>query len=137
MNQVPDNYRQLNPAEIIRKGDVYQRITDYTDVGRVCNSIGGVVGAGRWNFFRRNHTKKKNFTDFSYVINTPPNVLIVQFFYNGTRRRVQVIKYGEIYLKGLEIIQRRQNDKPTYQFKSFLRANCESLAIESYGPAKK
>ena len=55
---IPSNYRQLKPNEIIRKGDLYRLIQEWDDNAiPVRNSIGRIVSAYPYTFWRRRHTK--------------------------------------------------------------------------------
>ena len=150
MSKNLDNYRQLKPAEIIRAGDLYDNKSGVSNPTPVKHSIGKTPNDGYsyYTFWRRRHTKKQSTTltppTAAQLSAQPPvkdgkPVLVVSFYYHGTRRTVHVIKFDNRYLKGLEITQtgRRENYKPRYQFKSFLRDGIQDhITIESYGPAQ-
>lgn len=164
MNKL-NNHRQLQPDEIIRKGDFSFRIKT-CDVNPVGYSIGDTVN--EWNnygytFWRRRHTKKplpsssriRHIKKQVYEISRQPTktkpkkiVAIVKFGYPSRDgytyshyRTVQVIGMDDDYLWGLEITQPTQSGydhglKVKYQFKKYLRHKMTtSIILKSYGPA--
>jgi hypothetical protein len=160
---IPNNYRQLKPNEIVRKGDLYRQERG-GQVFPVKNSLGCFVGSYlSLTFWRRRHVKKSQLvvvpTNFPYHIKpkrltqlhnrikkvvtsstkteTPKkNVTIVSFGYNYKSRQVQLISLDSKYLVGLEIT-RDDWSRYKYQFKKFLRSNIENhgtIYLSHFGP---
>jgi hypothetical protein len=131
---IPSHYRQLRPHEIIKAEDFYISAQHHTIKGKVKNSVGRPVSDynGRYFFYRRRHVKVVNELGIISTHTKQPKA-VVKFSYKNKVRRVQVIKFTEQNLFGLEIIQPRgkdaQHKKPAYKFKNFLRDRMQSEPV--------
>jgi hypothetical protein len=141
--KIPDNYRQLKPDEIIRKGDLY-RCENGGQIFPVINS------SHLYTFWRRRHTKqiivppvspvqvfvKRARASVSTATKPVKNVTVVSFHYNFRVRLVQVISLDKTYLTGLEITREQGSSKLKYQFKKYLLSRMGgngSVQLEHFG----
>jgi hypothetical protein len=138
--KLPNHYRKLKEDEVIRKGDFYISTNDASIIGTAKRSVGRLVSEYKtdypvYDFYRRRHVKAQSTLKIivkgdkaAVVEKRPVNVTVVRFRYKGCPRRVQVIKFDDHYLTGLEITP-GENNKPNYQFKNFLRRRMESAVV--------
>ena len=141
---IPSNYRQLKPNEIIRKGDLYRLIQEWDDNAiPVRNSIGRIVSAYPYTFWRRRHTKNvvsqapiakaKTKTD-----EPKKTVTVVSFSYPGSQshvprlRTVQLISLDDKYLVGLEVTGDRPGEYK-FQFKRYSRWKIRGISLVHFG----
>lgn len=143
MKNILENYRQLKPNEVIRKGDFYKSAN-----GRIIELAKGSIGTkpdyytdSGLTFWRRKHTAKKVSASIrrASMVNVKPNVATVNFTYykNGHDKYhvVQLISLDSNYLIGLDIGYK--DGKATYQFKKFLCSRIDGgVYLTSYQPAK-
>jgi len=129
---IPSNYRQLKTDEVIRTGDMYRSKFDFQNVHEVRNSIGltpsnlQLIGYTFWRARKATVTPRVA-TPTPAKPTTKKNVTIVEFTYNGKRRRVQLISLDRQYLTGLEIT--REGSRYKYQFKKYLRYKIDNGLI--------
>jgi hypothetical protein len=139
MTFIPSHYRLLKPTEVLKEGDIYTSAKNPGNVQKVKNCIGMTSSywSGAYLFYRRRHVKIKNELGIFTVTTKKPKA-VVKFSYKNKVRRVQVIKFTDHNLFGLEIIQPdgkdAQHKKPTYKFKNFLRDRMQSQPVlEQFG----
>ena len=141
---IPSNYRQLKPNEIIRKGDLYRIIQEWDDNAiPVRNSIGRIVSAYPYTFWRRRHTKQvatsASVTKRQTKTDEPKKtVTVVSFSYPGSQshvprlRTVQLISLDDKYLVGLEVTGDRPGEYK-FQFKRYSRWKIRGISLVHFG----
>ena len=141
---IPSNYRQLKPNEIIRKGDLYRLIEEWDgNAIPVRNSIGRIVSAYPYTFWRRRHTKQvatsASVTKRQTKTDEPKKtVTVVSFSYPGSQshvprlRTVQLISLDDKYLVGLEVTGDRPGEYK-FQFKRYSRWKIRGISLVHFG----
>ncbi len=131
LTAIPSHYRQLNPTDTIRKGDLKK---DWAGrVRRVSGSIGKLVNSGSSTVWRRSHVATQPATvEAKKKVAAVEKNPLVSFFYpkhndNGVslERKVRLISSNGKYIIGLEVTDKNR-------FKKFLATKAKHLKLVEF-----